>query len=91
MPERIAKLKATVKELEAELASLETIDPETRAALEEAALEIQAALRGENALQMETHHFADRLHEAATRFESSHPTLFGVVSRTIDAIGQMGI
>ena len=33
----------------------------------------------------------DRLQDAAGEFETSHPTLFGIVTRMVDALGQIGI
>ena len=90
MPEQIEKLKSTLRELEAELASIDTLDEETRAALEEAVEEISQRLRKRDyAPQPDS--LAARLQDAAGEFETSHPTLFGIVRRTIDALGQMGI
>ena len=90
MPDRIEKLKTTLRELEAELASIDSLDEETRAALEAAMEEIGQRLR-----KRDYHAQADsltaRLQDAAGEFETSHPTLFGIVTRTIDALGQMGI
>jgi len=91
MSESVAKLKTTLAELEAELASLDELDTETRALLQQAARDIQQALVEQEPSEIETHSFVDRLRESAEDFESSHPTLFGIVSRTIDALGQMGI
>jgi len=88
MPERIDRLRATVRELEKELASLSEIDDQTRDVLEEAVQEIRDALRPQD---LEPQSLASRLKLAAEDFESSHPTLFGIVSRMIDALGQMGI
>jgi polyhydroxyalkanoate synthesis regulator phasin len=90
MPERINKLRATVTELEAELAGLSEVDDETRAVLEEAVREIQDALH-EQPETLEHQTLSDRLRDAAKDFEASHPTLYGVVTRTIDALAQMGI
>ncbi len=91
MPQRIAKLQATIDELQAELASLQTVDDETRAVLEEAVEEIHAALGKEAHADLGESSLITRLRDAAEQFEASHPTLFGIVSRTIDALGQMGI
>lgn len=91
MPQRIAKLQATIEELQAELASLETVDDQTRAALEEAVGEIQAALHKEEHGELGESSLITKLRDSAEQFEASHPTLFGIVSRTIDALGQMGI
>ena len=90
MPERIEKLRATLGELEIELASLSEIDDETREVLNDALGEIQSALKQAPG-DIKHQSLADRLKDATEDFESSHPTLFGIVSRTIDALGQMGI
>jgi septal ring factor EnvC (AmiA/AmiB activator) len=91
MPQRIAKLQATIEELQTELASLETVDDETRAVLENAVDEIQAALHKEEHTELGESTLITKLRDSAEKFEASHPTLFGIVSRTIDALGQMGI
>jgi predicted RNase H-like nuclease (RuvC/YqgF family) len=94
MAEHISKLKETIRELEAELESLDSIDQETRAVLESALAEISETLRRRDS-GAETHEepqsLATKLQEAAEGFESSHPTLFGIVGRTVNALGQMGI
>lgn len=90
MPERIEKLRATVSELEAELASLSELDDPTRALLEEAVTELQATL-SKKPDEIEHHSLVEQLSESAEAFRSSHPTLFGIVKRTIDALAQMGI
>ncbi|MDA1054338.1 MAG: DUF4404 family protein [Planctomycetota bacterium] len=90
MPERIEKLRAMVTELEAELAALTELDDATRALLEETVSELQATLSKQPA-EIEHQSLTERLTESAEAFESSHPTLFGIVKRTIDALAQMGI
>lgn len=90
MPERIEKLRATVTELEAELASLAELDEATRALLEEAVSELQSTL-AKTPADIEPHSLTERLTESAEAFEQSHPTLYGIVKRTIDALAQMGI
>ncbi|MCA9123465.1 MAG: DUF4404 family protein [Planctomycetaceae bacterium] len=90
MPERIEKLRATVTELEVELASLSELDAPTRALLEEAVGELQATL-SKQPVEIEPQSLTEQLTEAAKAFEHSHPTLSGIVHRTIDALAQMGI
>ena len=90
MPERIEKLRATVTELEAELAAITELDDPTRVLLEEAVSELQATLSKQPA-EIEPQSLTERLRESAKAFETSHPTLFAVVKRTIDALAQMGI
>ena len=91
MPKRIAKLQAAIEELQAELASLGTVDEETRSVLEDTIGEIQTALQEEQHAELSESSMITTLRESAEKFEASHPTLFGVISRTIDALGQMGI
>lgn len=92
MAERPEKLRSTLEELEKELASLDTLDDETRSVLETALEEISQALRRKDRAALQSHDsIAARLQEAAEGFETSHPTLFGIVSRIVDALGQMGI
>lgn len=91
MTEHIDRIKSTVAELEDELRSIDRVDGETRAVLEQAVLDILAALDtaapGERAPQS----LLDRLQAAAQEFEESHPTVTGILSRLIDGMGQMGI
>ena len=90
MTEQIDKLKSTVAELEDELRVIDRVDGETRAVLEQAVLDILAALQaapGERAPQS----LLDHLQSAAHEFEESHPTVTGILSRLIDGLGRMGI
>lgn len=90
MPERINKLRQTVAELEAELDELSELDDDTRAMLEEAVSEIQEALH-QQPEDIPHQTLSQRLRDATEGFEASHPTLFGIVNRTVDALAQMGI
>ena len=90
MPERIDKLKSTLQELEAELASIDSLDEETRAVLESTLEEITQRLRKRSS-DPQPESLAERLQDAASEFETSHPTLFGIVTRIVDALGQIGI
>ncbi len=91
MTEQIAKLKSTVAELEDELRSIDPGDAETRALLEQAVLDILAALHTAAPGEQTPQSLLDRLHAAAQEFEESHPTVAGILSRLIDGLGQMGI
>jgi len=91
MPETVQKIKAAIAELENELHSLPSVDEETREALSQAVREIQAALRPEDSGTFERQSLMDRLAATAEDFESSHPTLTGIIGRLIDGLGQMGI
>jgi hypothetical protein len=90
MPDRLEKIRETIRDLEAELASLDSIDQETRSVLETAVTEISEILqRPGSAASRDS--LANRLQQVAQGLESSHPNLFGVVERTVNALGQMGI
>lgn len=91
MTERIERLKGTVEELERELRELETLEPASREVLERALLDIQAALANDAAARLTSGTVTQRFQNAAREFESSHPTLSGVLERVIDALGQWGI
>jgi hypothetical protein len=92
MPQRIEKLKATLRELEAEMASVPApeLDAEARALLERTVTELQAALETQPE-ELEPQSLADRLTESAESFRISHPTLFSVLNRTADALSRIGI
>jgi hypothetical protein len=91
MTEHIQRLRTTVKELEDELHELDSIDDEARDVLRAAMEEIQVALQAASSTPLETHSVSERLNGVARDFESSHPTLAGIINRLIDGLGQMGI
>ena len=91
MPERFQKLQTAVHQLESELQSAEPLDEETTEMLAEAAREIQAALNKQNFDALEDSSIVQSLRHATEQFESSHPTLTGILSRMIDVLGQIGI
>lgn len=91
MTQPIDRLKATVAELEAELQSIQTLDADSRAMLEQAVLDILAALHKAAPGERAPPSVVDRLHAAAQEFEETHPTVTGILSRLIDGLGQMGI
>lgn len=91
MPDALEKLRATLRELEAELAQLDALDSATRQELSAAAAEISAALaRGEQ--QSRAAQEARRsLHDRLIEFEASHPQLAAVIARVLDGLAQLGI
>ena len=91
MPQRIEKLRTLLSELEQELHEVESLDDESRLMLREAAEEIETALQAEDVATIEHHTLSARLNDAVSEFESSHPTLYAVVNRMVDVLGQMGI
>jgi chromosome segregation ATPase len=91
MSEQHEKLKATIRQLEQELHSVEAVDGDTRAALGEVLQEIHSVLSKRNPSESESQSMANRLSQAANEFEGAHPTLAGTIQRLIDGLGQMGI
>jgi hypothetical protein len=93
MPHRLDRLRAAVDDLESELAGLKSVDAETRRVLEEALHDIQSVLdkAGEGHGRPLPGSLIARLRAAEQKFEVTHPTLSGIVLRTIDALGQLGI
>ena len=91
MSESVQKIKATIAELENELRSLPSVDRETREMLAQAVREIQTLLRPDDAGDIQREPLVDRLGSAAQQFETSHPTLTGIIGRLIDGLAQMGI
>jgi chromosome segregation ATPase len=87
------QLQATLKELQAELDSLDSLDDPTRTMLESAVQDIQTTLRAktDDESTEDTESLVSGLRDAIDRFESSHPTLTGILSRLVDMLGQMGI
>jgi hypothetical protein len=91
MSEKIQKLRILVDELEQELHGVESLDNESRSMLKEATDEIQAALQKEDVEALEHQTMSARLNDVVSEFETSHPTLYAVVNRMVDVLGQMGI
>ena len=92
MSERVDKLRSLVKELEAELATLETVDAESQQALTETLRELRIALSSRvGAESLSSESVVERLRDAEENFQVSHPTISGLVVRMIDALGQLGI
>ncbi len=92
MPQRIEKLRAIVKELEAELAALDTVDAQAHEILEAALEDLREALGKTDAAAIDSaDSLIERLRTAEGSFQVSHPTLSGLVLRMINALGQLGI
>lgn len=87
MPKK--KLRETLEELRRELEDSETLDQPSRRLLEGAMEDILERLGGDR--PPEPHSLGDDLREAVRGFELSHPTLAGVIGRTIDLLAQSGI
>jgi hypothetical protein len=82
-------LHETLEQLHDELEQTRSLDPDSRAQLEELLVEIRALLDrsggGDHAS------FVERLRQATRHFEESHPTLTAAVGRVADALANMGI
>jgi Domain of unknown function (DUF4404) len=85
------QLKATASELEQQLQASASLDDESRQALRDAARDIQAALDEGKRSELQRQSLAQRLSDAAEKFEGSHPALTDVITRLIDGLAQMGI
>lgn len=96
MTDRIEKLRATLAELETELGELDSLDPVSRARLEEVAGEIRVVLLRSDPnlkeLELEPPHtIPEKLHESIETFRTQYPTLSGIMQRLIDGLAQLGI
>jgi len=89
MSDETEKLRATLEELQTEIAALEQDDPEVRELLKTALADIQQKLEGS---ETETDaSITDRLGSAASHYEETHPNLSGIIGGLIDALSRMGI
>ena len=91
MSDRLEKLRATLRELEAELQALGTLDDATREQLAAAAEEIAASLRRGTAKSIVDRQADESLQGRLADFEATHPQLAGVVTRLLDGLAQLGI
>ena len=86
-------LQQTLRDLHRELADVPQLDPQQRALLEGALVDIQRALapQGEAAGSVPDLAPADALESAAVRLETEHPGLAGAVRAFVDALAKAGI
>ncbi len=92
MSEQAARLRDTLKELEVELRAVRELDPESKAMLELALEEIDAALHAKSAAAAShPQSLGERLRLSAGDFEGSHPALANIMHRVVDALAQLGI
>lgn len=94
--DRIERLRATLAELEAELAEVDSLDPASRARLEQVAAEITEVLHRNASSAEDTpieppHNMREQLTENVTAFRVQHPTLAGILQRLVDGLAQLGI
>jgi hypothetical protein len=79
-------LRQHLDELHAELTSTETLDPETRAMLEEVARDIEQVLEGGTDDSVR-----GRVEGAAVRFEAEHPRFARLLSEVTDTLAKIGV
>ena len=91
MNDKLDHIRSIIGELESELSSLDSVDPGTRPAMKEVVADIQSALGESGTGELSEKSLADRLQDAESQFEASHPTLSGILLRFVDALGQLGI
>ncbi len=87
------KVAATLAELQAELDSLSTIDPEEKRKLTATLAELKLRLENPDetaSVEQGANSAARRLGLAAGRLESSHPTFSTGLSNIAGILGQMG-
>lgn len=93
MPHRIEDLRETLRELDEELAQVDSLDDESRKLLESAAAEIHEALHKHAAEEkkIEPETWTEQLSDSVREFESSHPNLSRLVGNLINGLAQLGI
>jgi len=91
MSDRLEKLRATLRDLEAELQALGTLDDATREQLAAAAEEIATSLRRGKTKPTVGRQTDQSLQGRLADFEAAHPQLAGVVTRLLDGLAQLGI
>ena len=84
------KLRATLKELEAELTSADSLDDDTREQLADAVTAIAATIRRGKRSEA-TRQAEDSLQGRLEDFEASHPQIAILVGRLLDGLAQLGI
>ncbi|MCC7111293.1 MAG: DUF4404 family protein [Deltaproteobacteria bacterium] len=80
-------LRSTLTKLHEELATAPTVDPASRALLEEVATDIRRVLDQKSAAPSE---HAPRLELLAVQFEQDHPALAAAVRQVADALARVG-
>lgn len=86
------EMKAALRQLHSELATKETIDPETRDLLRTLELDIHSALdQPESETAPDTSDLTTRLDSMAAQFETDHPQIAPVLRQVGDALARIGI
>jgi hypothetical protein len=86
------QLLQTLEELRTELSQAEGVDPETLAALQQLADDLQRKARARGQLSTrEVEPASSGLKDLVLKFEADHPQLAVAVGRVADALAAMGI
>lgn len=86
-------LRSLAQVLHSKLQSAQTLDASDRASLEQLSSDLHALLDSSGAAAADTAHagILDRMRDAATRFEVSHPDLTATLVQIGKGLGDMGI
>ena len=85
-------LRESLHDLDAEIERIDTVDDETRAALQDLAQDIQMLLARTTAPDaLEGQPLRERLSNSITYYEITHPQLSASISRVLDALVQLGL
>ena len=85
------RLNQLLTELHAELGSADTVDDSSKDLLRQAMDDIDQAVGADKPEADTPHPVRGQLEKSAVEFEADHPRLAGILSRIVDALGQMGI
>jgi hypothetical protein len=80
-------LRGLLAQLHERLASARSLDPESREMLATVALDIEGALKDDDAAAVDV----EPVEALAVRFEADHPSLAGVLRQIMDTLGKAGI
>lgn len=83
-------LKEQLSRLHEELASGESLDPETRELLARVSRDIERVL-DENDVDVDQASVIERIEAAAVDFEASHPRLSSFLSEITDTLAKLGV
>lgn len=83
-------LHQTLESLHRELADTTDLDPKSRELLETVLRDIQRAMN-RDADHDPAHGMVDRLRDAVTAFEGTHPFLATLIGRVADGLANLGI
>ena len=82
------QLRETLTELHSELASVETLDDETRQLLQQVAGDIEAVMAEAHDEPLTVQ---ERVGEMAATFRAEHPRLSGILTQLADTLSKLGI